>query len=137
MLADGLAGLADDIVDMPMGLHTLLQEGGATLSRGQRQRLLLARALANQLAILLLDEATSALDNKTQATVIDSVRNLHITRVVIAHRLSIIIHADRILEIQDGRIVETGDYQTLMEQGGHSSNWRSGNYYDNNVMLLS
>jgi ATP-binding cassette subfamily C protein len=111
-------GLADDIADMPMGLHTVLLEGGATLSGGQRQRLLLARALANQPAILLLDEATSALDNKTQATVMESVSSLDITRVVIAHRLSTILHADRILVIQAGRIVETGDYQTLMGQEG-------------------
>ncbi|MBF0186763.1 MAG: NHLP bacteriocin export ABC transporter permease/ATPase subunit [Magnetococcales bacterium] len=111
-------GLAEDIAAMPMGLHTVLQEGGGTLSGGQRQRLLLAKALANRPAILLLDEATSALDNTTQAVVMESVKSLDITRVVIAHRLSTIVHADRILVVEKGRIVESGDYDTLMANNG-------------------
>ncbi|MBF0423259.1 MAG: NHLP bacteriocin export ABC transporter permease/ATPase subunit [Magnetococcales bacterium] len=114
MRAARRVGLAEDIAAMPMGLHTVLQEGGGSLSGGQRQRLLLARALAGRPAILLLDEATSALDNQTQATVMEGVKSLDITRVVIAHRLSTIVHADRILVMQDGRVVESGDYETLM-----------------------
>ncbi len=112
------AGLADDIMAMPMGMHTLLTEGATTLSGGQIQRLLIARSLVGRPAILLLDEATSALDNKTQAVVMRSLDHLSITRIVIAHRLSTIINADRIYVLKEGRIVESGSYQHLMEKGG-------------------
>lgn len=113
-----LAGLSEDIEAMPMGMHTILPEGGGVLSGGQRQRLLIARALALQPKILLLDEATSALDNKTQQTVMDSIQSMQSTRIVIAHRLSTIEHADIILVLDQGEIVERGDYDSLMAQQG-------------------
>lgn len=111
-------GLDADIMSMPMGMHTVLQEGGATLSGGQRQRLLLARAIVRKPAILLLDEATSALDNKTQAIVMETLKGLLITRVVIAHRLSTVKDADLILVVRNGHLVEQGNYLTLIAAQG-------------------
>jgi ATP-binding cassette subfamily C protein len=114
-----MAGLADDIKAMPMGMQTVISEGAGTISGGQRQRLMIARALVNRPAVLLFDEATSALDNQTQAIVANSVRQLDATRIVIAHRLSTIIQADRIFVIVAGKVVETGNYSELMALGGH------------------
>ncbi|MBF0324537.1 MAG: NHLP bacteriocin export ABC transporter permease/ATPase subunit [Alphaproteobacteria bacterium] len=111
-------GLADDIMAMPMGMHTLLTDGTSTLSGGQVQRMLIARALVGKPALLLLDEATSALDNKTQAVVMRNLDHLSVTRIVIAHRLSTVINADRIYVLTDGRIVESGSYQQLMDNNG-------------------
>ena len=113
-----MAGLADDIKRMPMGMHTVISEGGGTLSGGQRQRLLIARAIVSRPRILLFDEATSALDNRTQAIVSESLEKLHATRIVVAHRLSTIVHADRIYLLDRGRIAECGSYATLMAQNG-------------------
>lgn len=113
-----MAGLKGDIEDMPMGMNTVVMEGGGTLSGGQKQRLLIARALVRKPRILFLDEATSALDNETQNTVSESMERLDSTRIVIAHRLSTIRNADRILVVDDGRIVEEGDYEELMELDG-------------------
>jgi NHLM bacteriocin system ABC transporter ATP-binding protein len=113
-----LAGLDDDIAAMPMGMHTVIGEGGSTLSGGQRQRLMIARAVVSRPRILLFDEATSALDNETQAKVIRSLENLKATRIVVAHRLSTIVRADRICVLSGGRIVQQGRYQELLEQGG-------------------
>jgi ABC-type bacteriocin/lantibiotic exporter with double-glycine peptidase domain len=107
-----------DLEEMPMGMHTVLNEGATTLSGGQRQRILLARALALKPSVLLLDEATSALDNPTQARVAAHIAGLGITRVVIAHRLSTIRHADRILVLDQGRIVESGRFEDLMDARG-------------------
>lgn len=112
------AGLEDDINQMPMGMETLVNEGGTTFSGGQRQRLMIARAIVHEPRILLFDEATSALDNKTQAAVSESLRQLHVTRIVIAHRLSTIRHADQIVVFEEGRIVERGEYDELMEKDG-------------------
>lgn len=114
-----MAGIADDITAMPMGMHTVISEGAGTISGGQRQRLMIARALVNRPAVLLFDEATSALDNQTQAIVAQSVRQLDATRIVIAHRLSTIMQADRIFVIVAGKVVETGNYSELMALGGH------------------
>jgi NHLM bacteriocin system ABC transporter ATP-binding protein len=112
------AGLAADIQSMPMGIHTVVSEGGANLSGGQRQRLLIARALALKPKILLFDEATSALDNQTQAVVSASLDLLNVTRIAIAHRLSTIRHADRIYVLEEGRIVQEGSFEQLVQQPG-------------------
>ena len=111
-------GLADDIRKMPMGMQTLILEGGGALSGGQMQRLMIARAIVGRPKILLLDEATSALDNRTQAVVTDSLDRLRVTRLVVAHRLSTIVHADRIHVMEGGRIVESGTYDALMAAHG-------------------
>jgi NHLM bacteriocin system ABC transporter peptidase/ATP-binding protein/NHLM bacteriocin system ABC transporter ATP-binding protein len=115
-----MAGLDDDIRKMPMGMHTLIGEAGGNLSSGQRQRLLIARAIVCRPKILLLDEATSALDNVTQSIVSDSLTtHLHgVTRVVIAHRLDAIIKADRIYVLKEGKIVQSGRYHQLLEEQG-------------------
>lgn len=111
-------GLEDFIRSLPMGMQTFLVDGGGTLSGGQLQRLMLARAVAGQPKILLLDEATSALDNRTQALVSESLSRLHTTRVVIAHRLSTVKDADQIVCLVDGKIAEQGDYGSLMALDG-------------------
>jgi ATP-binding cassette subfamily C protein len=115
-----LASLEDDIRAMPMQMHTLVGEGGGNLSSGQRQRLLIARAIVRHPRILLLDEATSALDNVTQAIVTDSLTNQlrGVTRVVIAHRLDGVVKADRIYVLKDGRIVQSGRYDQLLIEPG-------------------
>lgn len=112
------AGLAADIESFPMSMHTVVTEGGTNLSGGQRQRLLIARALALKPRVLILDEATSALDNQTQAVVSRSLDALGVTRIVIAHRLSTVRHAHRIYVIDQGRVVECGRFEALIEAGG-------------------
>ena len=113
-----IAGIAEDIRDMPMGMHTLLQEGGGTISGGQRQRLLIARAIAPKPKILIFDEATSALDNITQRKVSEALDKMRCTRIVIAHRLSTIKRCDRILVIDGGKIAEDGTYDELIARDG-------------------
>ncbi|MBW5423585.1 NHLP bacteriocin export ABC transporter permease/ATPase subunit [Streptomyces sp. BG9H] len=111
--AAAMAGLAEDIKRMPMGLHTMISGGGA-VSGGQRQRLMIAQALIRRPRVLFFDEATSALDNETQRTVIDSTRALNATRVVIAHRLSTVMDADRVIVMSGGRIVQQGPPTQLL-----------------------
>ncbi len=113
-----LAGAAEDIRRMPMGMHTLISEGGGGISGGQRQRLMIARAIAPRPKILMFDEATSALDNLTQKKVSESLDGLKCTRIVIAHRLSTIRHCDRIIVLDKGKIVEDGSYDQLIAQKG-------------------
>lgn len=113
-----LAGIADDIAAMPMGMQTLVSDGASTFSGGQKQRILLARALVRQPRIVILDEATSTLDNTTQATVVESLQALGATRIVVAHRLSTVKDADRIVVLDTGRVVETGTYDQLVAAGG-------------------
>ena len=118
MQAVVMAGMEDDIKAMPMGLHTVIAEGAGTISGGQKQRLMVARAIVKKPRVLLFDEATSALDNRTQSIVANSVNQLKATRVVIAHRLSTVVDADRIFVINAGRVVETGTYTELMQLNG-------------------
>ena len=113
-----LAGIADDIRAMPMEMHTLISEGSGGISGGQRQRLMIARAIAPKPKVLMFDEATSALDNITQKKVSESLDALKCTRIVIAHRLSTVKNCDRILVLDSGRIIEEGNYETLMKKGG-------------------
>ncbi len=109
------ASLADIINDMPDKLETFIEEGSSNISGGQRQRIALARALVGDPKVLILDEATSALDAPTQQVVTDTLNNLKITRIAVAHRLSTIESANKIIVIKDGRVVETGSYQELKE----------------------
>ena len=112
------AGIADDIRAMPMGMHTVVSEGQGGISGGQRQRLMIARAIAPKPKLLIFDEATSALDNKTQRQVSEALDKMGCTRIVIAHRLSTIRHCDRILVLDGGRIAENGTYDELIAKGG-------------------
>ena len=96
----------------------IIGEGASTLSGGQRQRLMIARAIVNKPRIILFDEATSSLDNETQSVVSQSLAQLNVTRVVIAQRLSTVMKADKIYVIDSGRVVESGNYQTLMAANG-------------------
>ena len=113
-----LSGIAEDIRRMPMGMHTMISEGSGGISGGQRQRLMIARAIAPKPKVLMFDEATSALDNLTQKTVSESLDSLKCTRIVIAHRLSTIKQCDRILVLDKGKIIEDGTYDELIQGGG-------------------
>lgn len=113
-----IAGIADDIREMPMRMSTLIAEGQGGISGGQKQRLMIARAIAPKPQILIFDEATSALDNRTQKKVSDALDALKCTRIVIAHRLSTIRHCDRILVLDKGRIAEDGTYEELIKAKG-------------------
>ena len=114
-----IAGIAQDIREMPMGMQTIVSEGQGGISGGQKQRLMIARAIAPKPKILIFDEATSALDNKTQKQVSDALDKLHCTRIVIAHRLSTIRNCDRILVMDKGAIIEEGNYEELIARGGY------------------
>ncbi len=116
--AAGLAGMAEDIRRMPMGMHTIISEGSGGISGGQRQRIMIARAIAPNPKILMFDEATSALDNITQKTVSNSLDSLKCTRIVIAHRLSTIKQCDRIIVLDKGKVIEDGKYDELIKKGG-------------------
>ncbi|MFF4585241.1 NHLP bacteriocin export ABC transporter permease/ATPase subunit [Streptomyces sp. NPDC001388] len=117
MAAAELAGLAEDIRRMPMGLHTIVS-GSGSVSGGQRQRLMIAQALIRRPRILFFDEATSALDNETQRTVIESTRKLNATRVVIAHRLSTVMDADRVVVMENGKVTQQGPPARLLAETG-------------------
>ncbi|MBP0017793.1 MAG: NHLP bacteriocin export ABC transporter permease/ATPase subunit [Cyanobacteria bacterium SBLK] len=116
------AGFDRDIETMPMGMHTVISEGGTNLSGGQRQRLLIARSLALDPKIVIFDEATSALDNRTQAIVSQNLEQLDVTRIVIAHRLSTIRNADRIYVLEAGRLLQQGTFEELIERPGLFAN---------------
>lgn len=111
-------GLKEDIAQMPMGLHTVLSENSGTISGGQQQRILIARAIISKPSILIFDEATSALDNVTQAKVTESLDKMNATRIVVAHRLSTIRKCDRIYVLKNGRVHEQGSYRELMALHG-------------------
>ena len=110
-----LAGCDTDINNLEEKMDTLLPAGGGVLSGGQQQRIVIARALIRKPKLFLFDEATSALDNSTQQTVTDSLNTLNATKIVIAHRLSTIKDADVIFVLEKGKIIEEGDYKTLIE----------------------
>ena len=112
------AGIADDIREMPMGMHTIISEGQGGISGGQKQRIMIARAIAPRPKLLLFDEATSALDNRTHKQVSDALDKMGCTRIVIAHGLSTIKNCDRILVLDGGNIIEDGNYDELIEKGG-------------------
>ena len=118
-------GLKEDIDRMPMGVHTMLSENSSTISGGQQQRILIARAIINHPAVLIFDEATSALDNVTQAAVCESLDRMNVTRIVVAHRLSTIKNCDRIVVLDGGKIVEEGNYESLMAKKGLFSRFAS------------
>ena len=113
------AGMAEDIRRMPMGMNTLISEGQGGISGGQRQRLMIARAVAPKPKILMFDEATSALDNLTQKQVAEALDKMKCTRIVIAHRLSTIRQCDRIIVLDSGHIIEDGTYEELIEKNGY------------------
>lgn len=113
-----MAGLESDIKGLPMGMHTFINEGGSTFSGGQRQRLLIARAIVKKPRIVLFDEATSALDNLTQSMVSQSLEKMQTTRVVIAHRISTIVNADRIYVMEKGKVIQVGTFEELLKQSG-------------------
>ena len=117
-----MAGMEEDIKQMPMEMHTVISEGAGTFSGGQRQRLMIARAIVHKPRLLFMDEATSALDNKTQNIVSESLDKLQATRIVIAHRLSTVKNADRIYVLDKGAIVEFGSFEELMEKEGVFAN---------------
>ena len=113
-----IACIADDIREMPMGMHTMISEGQGGISGGQKQRLMIARAIAPKPSILIFDEATSALDNIAQKKVTEALDSLNCTRIVIAHRLATIRSCSRILYLGNGRVLEEGTYEELMEKKG-------------------
>lgn len=113
-----IADIAEDIRRMPMGMHTIISEGSGGISGGQKQRLMIARAVAPQPKVLMFDEATSALDNITQKKVSEALDSLKCTRIVIAHRLSTIRQCDRIIVLDGGKIIEDGTYDELISKKG-------------------
>jgi NHLM bacteriocin system ABC transporter ATP-binding protein len=116
--AAAMAGIADDIKAMPLGMYTVISEGTGTISGGQKQRLLIARVIAQNPSVLILDEATSSLDNITQKKVTDALATMNCTRIVIAHRLSTIKGCDRIVVLDQGKISEEGSYEELIKKNG-------------------
>jgi ABC-type bacteriocin/lantibiotic exporter with double-glycine peptidase domain len=128
-----LAGIADDIREMPMGMFTIISEGSGGISGGQRQRLMIARAIAPKPKILMFDEATSALDNITQKKVSQALDSLKCTRIVIAHRLSTIMQCDRIIVLDKGKIIEDGSYDQLIAKHGFFADLVERQRLDNNA----
>jgi len=115
-----LAGAHDFILELPQGYDTIIGERGSTVSGGQRQRIAIARALVTEPRILIFDEATSALDYESERVIQENMRRIAAGRtvLVIAHRLSTVRRADRIITIDKGRIVEDGSHEELIHTGG-------------------
>lgn len=113
-----LAAIDEEIEAMPMKYNTILSSEAEVISGGQRQRIALARALINKPKILILDEATSAMDNVSQSRVKRNLDELGVTRIVVAHRLSTIQDCDRILVMDKGKLVEEGDFNSLIAKNG-------------------
>jgi subfamily B ATP-binding cassette protein HlyB/CyaB len=118
--AAALAGAHDFILELPEGYDTVIGERGSSLSGGQRQRVAIARALINNPRILLFDEATSSLDYESERVIQDNMKQIASGRTVliIAHRLSTVRRADRIVTIERGRIVEDGTHDDLIRSNG-------------------
>jgi ATP-binding cassette subfamily B protein len=115
-----VAGVADDIEGFPRGYDTMVGERGITLSGGQKQRLTLARAILAAPRVLVLDDALSSVDTRTERSILRGLREVMRgrTSIVVAHRVSTVIDADRIAVVDDGRIVEVGDHASLLARGG-------------------
>ncbi|MDY6430489.1 MAG: ATP-binding cassette domain-containing protein [Bacilli bacterium] len=128
-----IADIAKDIREMPMGMKTVISEGQGGISGGQKQRIMIARAIVHKPKILIFDEATSALDNKTQKSITESIDKLNCTRIVIAHRLSTIMKADRIIMLEGGKIIEEGNYETLIAKKGKFAELVERQRLDNNA----
>jgi ATP-binding cassette subfamily B protein len=122
------AQLSDFIKQLPEGAQTMVGERGLKLSGGEKQRVAIARTILKKPAILVFDEATSALDSKTERGILEALREVargH-TSLVIAHRLSTVVDADRILVLDKGKIVESGGHQELLaEHGLYASMWHT------------
>ncbi len=122
-----LANIHSFIAGLPEGYDTVVGERGLKLSGGEKQRVAIARAVLKNPPVLVFDEATSSLDSHSEQSILDALREVaeHHTTLVIAHRLSTIVDADQILVMQDGRIIETGVHQALLEKGGaYARLWR-------------
>lgn len=113
-----IAGIAEDIKKMPMGMFTVIPQSGGGISEGQAQRILIARAIVNRPKILFFDEATSALDNITQKAVIGQIEKIDCTKIIIAHRLTTVINCDKIIVMDNGELVQQGTYNELLNSEG-------------------
>lgn len=118
--ATKLSRVYDDIVAMPDGFKTLIGEKGVSLSGGQKQRIAMSRAMILNPEILILDDSLSAVDAKTEHAIIENLKETRKDKstIITAHRLSAVVHADLILVMQDGKIIERGRHEDLIEQGG-------------------
>jgi subfamily B ATP-binding cassette protein MsbA len=129
------ANLIDLVNALPNGIHSLVGHNASQLSGGQRQRLAIARAFYKDAPVLILDEATSALDNESERHVQNALQRLQAgrTTLIIAHRLSTVEHADRIIVLDQGSLVESGTHQTLLEQNGiYASLFKLGGFANGN-----
>jgi ATP-binding cassette subfamily B protein len=113
-----MANLAEDVRSFPKGLDTVIGERGYSISGGQRQRLMLAMAFLSPSKLILLDESLSALDSQTEKMVVENLRRLGKTVVLVSHRISSLFDCDRIYVFKDGKVVEVGSFKELIERNG-------------------